>query len=324
MRDIFVNGYAYPSISQEVLADWLPSLTFVSCFSYGFAEDGHIIQLEDDALREPAAAAGVKALMVLTPMDETGMFSNNRAKALLESPAAQENFLNDIVSALEQKNMFGVDFDFEYVYSENREQYAQLIGEARRRLNPMGYIVTAALAPKTSADQPGLLYQGHDYSLIGQAANFCLLMTYEWGYTYGPPMAVAPPDAVRRVIEYGLTEIPSEKILMGIPNYGYDWKLPFIKGESKAEKITNDEAVARAAGYGAEIMFDEQAMSPYYRYTDEDNAEHEVWFEDRRSMEAKFSLIDEYNLAGISWWNIMSRFPEGTEELRERFTVIKV
>ena len=179
MRDIFVNGYAYPSISQEVLADWLPSLTFVSCFSYGFAEDGHIIQLEDDALREPAAAAGVKALMVLTPMDETGMFSNNRAKALLESPAAQENFLNDIVSALEQKNMFGVDFDFEYVYSENREQYAQLIGEARQRLNPMGYIVTAALAPKTSADQPGLLYQGHDYSLIGQAANLCLLMTYE-------------------------------------------------------------------------------------------------------------------------------------------------
>ena len=71
-------------------------------------------------------------------------------------------------------------------------------------------------------------------------------------------------------------------------------------------------------------MFDEQAMSPYYRYTDEDNAEHEVWFEDRRSMEAKFSLIDEYNLAGISWWNIMSRFPEGTEELRGRFTVIKV
>lgn len=87
-------------------------------------------------------------------------------------------------------------------------------------------------------------------------------------------MAVAPPDAVRRVIEYGLSEIPSEKILMGIPNYGYDWKLPFIKGESKAEKLTNDEAVARAAGYGAEIMFDEQAMSPYYRYTDEDNAEH--------------------------------------------------
>ncbi len=324
MRDIFVNGYAYPSVSQEVLSDWLPSLTFVSCFSYGFAEDGHIIQLDDDTLRAPAAEAGVKALMVLTPVDETGMFSNNRAKALLENPAAQENLLKDIADNIEQKNMYGVDFDFEYVYPENREQYAKLIAEARRRLNPEGYIVTAALAPKTSADQQGLLYQGHDYELIGQAANLCLLMTYEWGYTYGPPMAVAPIDAVRKVVEYGLTEIPPEKILMGIPNYGYDWKLPFVKGESKAEKITNDEAVTRAADYGAEIMFDEHAMSPYYHYTDEDNAEHEVWFEDARSMEAKFSLIEEYGLAGISWWNIMSWFHAGAEELAGRFTVIKV
>lgn len=179
MRDIFVNGYAYPSVSQEVLSEWLPSLTFVSCFSYGFAEDGHIIQLDDDALRAPAAEAGVKVLMVLTPVDETGMFSNNRAKALLENPAAQENLLKDIADNIEQKNMYGVDFDFEYVYPENREQYAKLIAEARRRLNPEGYIVTAALAPKTSADQQGLLYQGHDYELIGQAANLCLLMTYE-------------------------------------------------------------------------------------------------------------------------------------------------
>ena len=324
MRDIFVNGYAYPSVSQEVLADWLPSLTFLSCFSYGFAEDGHIIQLEDTELREPAYASGVKTLMVLTPMDETGMFSNNRAKALLESPDAQENFFNDIVYTLETKNMFGVDFDFEYVYPQNRQQYARLISEARQRLNPMGYIVTAALAPKTSADQPGLLYEGHDYTLIGQAANLCLLMTYEWGYTYGPPMAVAPLDAARRVIEYGISEIPPEKILMGIPNYGYDWKLPFVKGESKAEKITNDEAIARAAAYGAQIMFDEQAMSPYYHYIDEDNIEHEVWFEDSRSINAKFSLIDEYSLAGISWWNIMSWFAEGAAALTDRFNVIRI
>lgn len=137
-------------------------------------------------------------------------------------------------------------------------------------------------------------------------------------------MAVAPLNAVRRVIEYGLTEIPSEKILMGIPNYGYDWKLPFIKGESKAEKITNDDAVARAADYGVPIMFDEQAMSPYYRYTDEDNIEHEVWFENRQSIEAKLSLIDEYQLAGISWWNIMSRFSIGTEEVINTFNVIKI
>ena len=79
--------------------------------------------------------------------------------------------------------MFGVDFDFEYVLAENRDQYTELVRKARQRLNAAGYLVTVALAPKTSADQPGLLYQGHDYRGMGQAANFILTMTYEWGYT---------------------------------------------------------------------------------------------------------------------------------------------
>ena len=89
----------------------------------------------------------------------------------------------------------------------------------------------AALAPKTSAGQKGTLYEGHDYTAIGAACDAALLMTYEWGYTYGPPMAVAPIRNVRQVVEYALTEIPPEKIWLGVPTYGYDWTLPYEKGQ---------------------------------------------------------------------------------------------
>lgn len=137
-------------------------------------------------------------------------------------------------------------------------------------------------------------------------------------------MAVAPLNQVRRVIEYGLTEIPADQILMGMPNYGYDWKLPFIRGESRAEKISNDEAVARAARYGAEIQFDEPAQSPYYYYTDENGTQHVVWFEDARSWRAKLQLVAEYGLAGISFWNIMDVFAAGAQVLREMYDIAKV
>jgi len=63
-------------------------------------------------------------------------------------------------------------------------RYSELIQKASDILNSQGYIVMAALAPKTSTDQPGLLYRGHDYSAIGRAADKVLPMTYEWGYTY--------------------------------------------------------------------------------------------------------------------------------------------
>lgn len=321
---ILVNGYAYPSIAPETLDAWLADLTFVSAFSYGFTSDGQLIQLQDDNLRIPARAAGVQSMLVLTPMDSQGSFNNRLVKALLDSPKAQEQLIDNLLQTVRTKGFFGVDFDFEYVYAENRDAYTDLVRQARERLNEAGYLVTVALAPKTSADQKGLLYQGHDYGGMGQAANFALLMTYEWGYTYGPPHAVAPLDQVRRVIEYGLTEIPADQILMGIPNYGYDWKLPFVQGESRAEKISNDEAAARAECYGVEIQFDQTAQSPYFYYTDENGASHAVWFEDARSLRAKLELVSEYGLAGVSYWNIMDYFADGAAVLQEMYQIAKV
>lgn len=137
-------------------------------------------------------------------------------------------------------------------------------------------------------------------------------------------MAVAPLNQVRRVIEYGITEIPPDQILMGIPNYGYDWKLPFVKGESRAEKISSDEALARAAFYGVEVQYDELAQSPYFYYTDENGVDHVVWFEDGRSLRAKLELVSEYGLAGVSYWNIMNFFQIGSDVLREMYEVAKV
>ena len=168
------------------------------------------------------------------------------------------------------------------------------------------------------------LYEAHDYKLLGQSANYVLLMTYEWGYTYGPPMAVAPINQVRRVIEDGVTEISPAKILMGIPNYGYDWTLPFVQGESRAEKISNTEAVERAARFGVEIQWDPVAESPWYRYTDPEGREHEVWFENAASIRAKFNIVEEFGLAGVSYWNLMDYFPENWAVLNSMFTVLKI
>ena len=190
---------------------------------------------------------------------------------------------------------------------EDRDLFTAFVRELRVRMNEEGYLVSVALAPKTSAEQPGLLYEGKDYEGLGEAANQVLLMTYEWGYRYGPPMAVAPLNKVRQVVEYALTEIPSEKILLGVPNYGYDWILPFMRGESQAVTIGHVEAVQIAISNSAVIEFDGTAQSPYFTY-ERDNVRHEVWFEDVRSLSAKYSLIKEYNLRGMAVWQIMRLF----------------
>ena len=311
MTEYIVNGYAYPSISKETLEWWLPRLSWVAAFSYGFTEDGNLINLEDANLIIPATEAGVRPMMVLTPLDADGNFNDNIAIRVFENLDAQQNLIDNIEANIKNKNMGGVDFDFEYLAADYADDYVELVGRTRGRLRPQGYLTTVALAPKVSTDQPGLLYQGHDYAGMGQAADYCLLMTYEWGYTYGPPLPVSPINSVRRVLDYGVTQIPPEKILKGMSNYGYDWRLPFVQGESKAEKLTNYQALARAEYYGVDVQYDEEAQAPFFTYTSPDGSEHIVWFEDERSWRARLALVEEYGLAGISIWNIMHIFYGG-------------
>ncbi len=309
-EEIAVNGYAYPFIDRTLLQSTLPFLTYMTPFTYGITESGELVDLNDQDLIASANTAGVAPLMHLSTLTEEGGFSNELASLVLNTMTIQTHLIENIVSTLQNKGYQGLDVDFEFVFAKDAEAYALFIQNLRNRLNRLGYPVIVALAPKTFATQPGLLYEGHDYAALGSAANEVLLMTYEWGYTYGPPMAVAPLPNVRAVVEYALTEIPSEKIWLGIPNYGYDWPLPYISGESKATSISNRYSVQLAQKFNARILYDEQAKSPWFKYRDEQGIEHEVWFEDARSIPAKLNLISEYRLHGAGYWNLMRPFPQ--------------
>ena len=128
--------------------------------------------------------------------------------------------MDQVQQTLRRRGYAGLDVDFEFLPGQLAAAYAAFLARLRRLLNSQGFFLWAALAPKTSARQAGLLYEGHDYAAVGAAVDGVLLMTYEWGYTAGPPMAVSPLPNVRTVLDYAVTEIPPGKIQLGIPNYG--------------------------------------------------------------------------------------------------------
>ncbi len=181
-----VNGYAYAFIDRDLYRETLPYLSYVTPFTYGFTSLGELVDLDDEFMIAEARDYGVAPLMHLSTLTEEGGFSNELAHVVLNDMQVQARLINNIISAMRRKNYYGLDVDFEYVFPEDRDAYTAFVRNLRNRLNPLGYEVTVALAPKTSANQQGLLYQGHDFRGLGQAANWVLLMTYEWGYTYGP------------------------------------------------------------------------------------------------------------------------------------------
>lgn len=323
LGSIIVNGYVYPAVNRGTLERTLPYLTFVSIFSYMAKADGSLAPIEDEPVVTAARAQNVAPLMVVTNMRPEGGFSSEVADAILSDPAVQDTLLDNIVQTLREKNYYGLNLDFEYIYPADRENYNDFLRKTVERLHPLGYIVLTSLAPKNSAEQSGLLYEAHDYRFHGELADYVILMTYEWGYTYGPARPVAPLNLVEKVIQYAVSVIPPKKILMGMPNYGYDWTLPFVRGTT-ARSLTNPGAVELAAQVGAHILFDEEAQSPHFSYYSSDGKQHVVWFEDARSVKAKLELAHRYGLAGVSYWTANSYFSQNWLVLSSLFDVTKV
>ena len=273
---------------------------------------------------------GTQPILTLTPFDENGKFNNQLIHSVVNDPDDRDNLIGNLLQIMYEKGYQGVDIDFEYILAEDRDAFTAFVWQVAETMRANGFHTSVALAPKTSSEQAGLLYEGKDYRALGEVADHVLLMTYEWGYTYGPPMAVAPIHQVRRVVEYALTQIPSQKINLGIPNYGYDWPLPFVRGTTKARTIGNIEAVRIAAANDAVIEFDDLSQSPFFFYTDRSGTGentvytgHEVWFEDVRSLQAKFDLIREYDLRGCGYWQIMQWFRANWLLLAYQFYILK-
>lgn len=308
-QKLYVIGYAYPFIQKDILREALLYLDELLVFSYGFTTNGELLppQIPEDWMIQLAWQMNVRPILVLTPFCDQGTFNNQLVKQVSENWEVQQNLIQNLLETVREKGYAGVDVDFEYILPEDREGYVAFVERLREVMNQEDYQVSVALAPKTSEEQQGLLYEGMDYGPLGASANQVFLMTYEWGYMYGPPMAIAPLNKVRQVLDYAITVIPRDKILMGIPNYAYDWRLPFERGVSQAEIIGNIEALRRAAISGAPIQYDNVAQSPWYSYL-QNGAAHQVWFEDVRSIEAKVRTAIAYEFLGIGYWNLMKPF----------------
>lgn len=136
-------------------------------------------------------------------------------------------------------------------------------------------------------------------------------------------MPVSPIGPVRQVVEYALTEMPSEKIFLGQNLYGYDWTLPYEPDGEYARALSPQQAIQLAREQNVAIEYDEEAEAPFFFYTDNQGRRHEVWFEDARSIQAKFDLVRELNLKGVSYWKLGLSFPQNWALINSEFNVVK-
>lgn len=327
-RSIEVNAYAEPiggKVSQPLemsVRNAAPHLTYLAPFSFQVQRDTTL--KEPDLNRFPTIAQinEVSLIMVVTNL-EGGQFSADLGRIILTDEDFQNKLLNNIIATAGKYSFKDIHFDMEFLPPDLKENYNKFLRKAKVRLSQEGLMMSTALAPKTSATQAGEWYEAHDYKTHGEIADFVVLMTYEWGYSGGPPLPISPIGPVRKVVEYALTEMPPSKIMLGQNLYGYDWTLPYVKGGPFAKAVSPQMAIEIAAENNIAIQYDEKAQAPFFDYTDPQGKAHKVWFEDARSIQAKFDLIKELGLRGISYWKLGLPFPQNWLLIEDNFEVEK-
>ncbi len=324
-RSIESIGFLEPVDPKTAVSDVNESargLTYIGFFSYRAQSNGDLIPLNDEASLAATRRKNVVPMLVITNYGE-GNFSPDIAHRIFTDRAASERLIHNVIRVMKQKGYRALNVDFEHIREKDRNLYNGFLATLLPRVKKEGYLVSTALAPKSSDRQAGPWHGAHDYAFHGKMADFVILMTYEWGWTGGPPMAVSPIPQVRKVVDYAVARIPREKIIMGAPLYGYDWILPYRKGGPRAKRVSPYEAETFALLNSLKIQYNNRDQAPYYYYTDERGKKHVVWFENKQSMQAKFDLTKEYRLRGVGYWVLGEDFPDNWSLIQNNFIIQK-
>ncbi|MDR3270411.1 MAG: cell wall-binding repeat-containing protein [Peptococcaceae bacterium] len=250
------------------------------------------------------AAVHGRNLKIMPLVGDNG--SNASIDRVLSDPAARTKLAEQIMERVRTTGIDGVILDFEIMRDDQGPNLTALTRDLYTRLHEQNKLLGMAVMSRTSPTAEPWLEE-FNYHDLAQYVDYLHIMTYD--YSWDTPGPISPLSWIRKVLEYTQSQgVPMRKVLLGVPYYGRDWAAvpatdPSDPAKYSRSALGSAAAVERAAAYGAEIQRDGSGI-PYYRYTDEQGTEHQVYFEDALSWEYKLQLIREYDLGGVGAWSL--------------------
>ncbi|EFV75983.1 glycosyl hydrolase family 18 protein [Cytobacillus pseudoceanisediminis] len=290
-------------------------LTYIAISAYSLTREGYAyIELDDSAILAESRRLDVIPLLMIRNLAQ-GEFNAELIGGVLESPANRRNLILSLMNFVTQKGYGGISLDFEFIPPPRRQDFNSFIRELKNALGPK--VLHVNVHAKTEDLPANRIIGAYDYKAIGEGADIVAVMTMDYGYPTGPPNPVAPLWWVEEVIQYSITQIDPKKLQIALPLYGYDWRTADNLTRSFSMQAIQNLALSR----GAVIQFDAYAASPWFRYWNGEE-EHVVWYEDIRSITEKYKLIDQYNLLGMTYWQLSLRFPQNWAFADKNFTIL--
>jgi spore germination protein YaaH len=293
--------------ARRTIENQASQLDVASPWSYAVTATGKV-ELQPD-LKEAGEAEltarlhelGLKVIPTIANTS-AGLWDTKTVSKVIRSSTLRQAHVAAIVALIQDKGLDGIQIDYEDLPAEDRNSFSAFVtelGEAVHAINKLLYVTVHVKEDDAGYDDRN---KAQDYAAIGKAADLVCLMAYDWHWSTGPAGPIAPYDWIDRVLRYSVTQIPPNKILLGVGLFGYDWV------GSTATNLTWRQVVALAAAHPADEKWDVGAQSPHFSYS-VDGVDHEVWYENGRSAMEKFDLARRYRLGGVELWRLGGEDP---------------
>lgn len=277
----------------------------ISPFWYNMDPDGNLSTkggARDVGLIQEAHQNGIRVIPTIT-----NNFSSEKATQVLSTPASRKHHIEVILNEVLSHDFDGIDIDYENVATSDREAFSSFVTDLAAALHTRGKILSVTVQAKLSDTNNWNGPGATDYAVIGPIVDQFRIMTYDYHRSNSDPGPIAPIPWIKQAIAYAKQYVAPEKILAGLPFYGYDWSL--THGEDDTSAITWDGVQQELKQFHPTVEWDAEAGESYYKYTS-DGGENLVYFQDARSIKAKTEAIMESGVAGVTIWRLGSEDPE--------------
>jgi spore germination protein YaaH len=295
------------SAGQTVLAANRGTFNEVSPWIYGITNNGQIVSQAPPG-RAAEVTAGMAQLRTLgIPLVPSianrtnGLWAYEPVANMLHNPDAMTRHINDIVALVQRERYDGIDIDYEDLPATDRQMFTTFVTRLADALHDKDKILTIAVFAKTTDAGEDGRNAGQDYAAIGAAADEVRVMAYDYNWSESQPGPVAPLPWVRDVLTYAKSQIPAEKIVLGVAVSGYDW----VDG-GQGEVVTWIQCFGRTRAFNATSQYDRLSQSPHFKYTDAQGHQHEVWYENAESTATKLEAAKAAGIRGVFLWMISS------------------
>jgi spore germination protein len=269
---------------------------------------------------------------------------NDDIESILDNDSAQQRLISNIVKEINSRNLDGINIDFEYLgspdpqYKQKFTNFSKKLNSELKKQNPKP-LLEISVMPRSARNEDII-----DFEKIAPLYDYIIGMSYDF---YGSSPEIAGPIApmtgfkenkyffdVTTMYEDLEKYIPKEKIVMGVPHYGWDFAVTDGKTiQSTTLPSTDPDSYAAVISYARakefkyfkknQCQFDDYAKEPWCWYTDKKTGvDHQVWFQDNKSIGIKYDFANTRDFRGIAIWTLGydKDYPDLWDLMKEKFS----